>query len=544
MGEHVRPDSLATTDTDAGIYKARFSRRELLAGGAAAASIPAIRALARTGNALSRVRAAEPQSLSKTPKRGGVLTGGISGGSSSDTLDGQAPVTNADFARINSLFEPLAGMNRSSQVQLVLAESITPNTDATEWVIRLRPGITFHNGKDLTADDIIYSFQREVNPKAPKPGAPGLVPVNVAGMKKLDKLTVRVPCHVPFSTFVETIAQVGYGNIVPVGFNPARPVGTGPFRFGSFTPGVQSVFLKYDSYWRSGLPYVDKLILIDVTDETAQVNGLASGQFDVVNLLSVAAMSTVTSSGGKLLIADGGGWTPFTMRVDMPPFDDVRVRQAMRYIVDRRQMMDLVFGGKGTIGNDLFSIWDPSYDHAIAQRQQDLARARSLLKAAGRSNLKVKLVTSNIAQGTVLAAEVFAQQASAAGVTVEISNVTVTDFYGSDYLKWTFAQDYWYSAYYLPQVSDATLPNAPFNECHFANRRYDLLYSEALRTVDITKRTEIIHEMQLIDYDEGGYIIPYFPPVIDGYRANVNGLLPSKVGVSLDNYNFGVVWLD
>ncbi|MHB1771146.1 MAG: ABC transporter substrate-binding protein [Acidimicrobiales bacterium] len=493
---------------------------------------------------LTRARAVASTSLAKAPRRGGVITGGISGGSSSDTLDGQAPVTNADFARINSLFEPLAGMNRSSQVQLVLAEAITPNADATEWIIRLRPGITFHNGKDLTADDVIYSFQREVNPKAPKPGAPGLVPVNVAGMRKLDKLTVRVPCHVPFSTFVETIAQVGYGNIVPVGFNPRRPVGTGPFKFDSFTPGVQSVFLKYDSYWRSGLPYIDKLVLVDVTDETAQVNGLASGQFDVVNLLSVAAMPSVTSSGNKLLVANGGGWTPFTMRVDVAPFRDVRVRQAMRFIVDRKQMLDLVFGGKGTIGNDLFSIWDPSYDHAIPQREQDIARAKSLLKAAGASNLKVKLVTSNIAQGTVLAAEVFAQQAAAAGVTVEISNVTVTDFYGSDYLKWTFAQDYWYSAYYLPQVSDATLPNAPFNECHFANPRYDFLYSEALRTVDSAKRTDLIHEMQLIDYDEGGYVIPYFPPVVDGYRANVNGLLPSKVGVSLDNYNFGVVWLD
>jgi peptide/nickel transport system substrate-binding protein len=433
-------------------------------------------------------------------------------------------------------------MDDAAQLKLVLAEEITPNTDATQWTIRVRKGVTFHNGRELTADDVIFSFQREVNPKHPMPGAAGLIPVNVPGMKKLDAYTVQVPCHVPFATFAETIAQVGYGNIVPVGFNPRDPIGTGPFKYLSFTPGQQSVFVRYEHYWRSGLPYLSELVLDDVSDQTTQINGLLSGQFDVVNLLSVAATTSVTDGGGKLLVADGGGWTPFTMRVDQPPFDDVRVRQAMRYIVNRPEMMDAVFGGKGTLGNDLFSIWDPSYDHAIPQREQDIARAKSLLKAAGREDLTVTLVTSPVAQGTTSAAQVLAQQAKAAGVKVKLDEVDVTEFYGPNYLKWTFAQDYWYYAFYLPQVSDATLPSSPFNECHFDNARYNALYQEALRTVDRSKRTDIVHEMQAIDYDQGGYIIPYFPPVIDGYAASVHGLAPSKVGVSLGNYDFSEVW--
>ncbi len=523
---------------------ARMSRRELLGRGLALAAVPALGGvLAACGSTDERVSAPTRASeAAPKPKRGGTLTGGISGGSSSDTLDGQDPVTNMDFARINSLFEPLVGMDDSAGLEMVLAEEITPNSDGTLWTIRLRKGITFHNGRELTADDVIFSFQREVDPKDPMPGAAGLAPVDVAGMKKLDAYTVAVPCRTPFSTFAETIAQVGYGNIVPVGFDPKNPVGTGPFRYHFFTPGQQSVFVRNEHYWRSGLPYLSELVLDDVSDETTQVNGLLSGQFDVVNLLSVAATSSVKSGGGKLLVADGGGWTPFTMRVDQPPFDDVRVRQAFRYIVNRREMMEAVFGGKGTIGNDLFSIWDPSYDHALPQREQDISRAKSLLRAAGREDLSVTLTTSAVAQGTVSAAQVLAQQASAAGVKVKLDPVNVTEFYGPNYLKWTFAQDYWYYALYLPQVSDATLPTSPFNECHFDDPRYNQLYAEALRTVDRQKRTDIVHEMQLIDYDQGGYIIPYFPPVIDGYASDVHGLRPSKVGVSLGNYDFSRVW--
>lgn len=526
----------------------RLSRRELI-GLAARLGISTV----GLGTVLEACSTAKPSAASSStsssstsaarPRRGGTLTGGISGGSSDDTLDGQDPVTNADFARVNSLFQPLAGMDTSAQLKLVLAESLEPNSDATSWIVRLKPGITFHNGKDLTADDVIFSFQREVNPKDPMPGASGLVPVDVAGMKKLDSLTVQIPCHTPFSTFTETIAQVGYGNIVPVGFDPKNPVGTGPFRYKSFTPGVQSTFVRYADYWESGLPYLDELVLTDVADETTQVSGLLSGQFNVVDLLSSSSMGSVRTGGARLLIAKGGGWTPFTLRVDLRPFSDVRVRQALRYIVDRPEMINLVFDGYGTLGNDLFSIWDPNYDHDLPQRVQDIPRAKHLLKAAGYENLSVQLVTADVAQGTVLAAQVFAQQAKAAGVNVQLDKVTVTDFYGSNYLKWPFAQDYWYYTYYLPQVSDATLPNAPFNECHFDDPRYSALYTDALRIVDATARRDIVHEMQQIEYDQGGYIIPYFPPVIDGYGASVHGLTPSNVGISLGNYDFSRVWI-
>jgi len=284
-------------------------------------------------------------------------------------------------------------------------------------------------------------------------------------------------------------------------------------------------------------------VITDYSDATSQVNALLAGQADVVNLLSADVIAVVQSQGKKILISDGGGWNPFTMRVDVAPFNDVRVRQAMRLAIDRPQMMEILFGGTGTLGNDVFGIWAPEYDHALPQRHQDIDQAKFLLKQAGHEGLAFQLVTSDIGAGTVQAAEVLAQQVSAAGMHINVSDITVNDFYGPGYLKWVFAQDYWYYNFYLPQVSLATLPTAPFNETHFDNPAYNKLYAEAIATVDEAKRRELSFEMQRIDYNEGGLIIPFFPPVIDGYGANVHGLVPSKGGLSLNAYDFKRLWL-
>ena len=166
-----------------------------------------------------------------------------------------------------------------------------------------------------------------------------------------------------------------------------------------------------------------------------------------------------------------------------------------------------------------------------------------MLKAAGREGMTVQLVTADIAQGVVDMAQVFAKQASKAGVTVNLQKVTVTDIWGTNYLKWPFAQDFWQFIYYLPQIAMAFLPNSAFNEIHWNDPQYTKLYQEALATVDETKRTEICHELQQIDFNQGGYIIPLFPPVIDGYATNVQGLVPSKTGLPLNAFGFKDIWL-
>jgi peptide/nickel transport system substrate-binding protein len=474
--------------------------------------------------------------------RGGTLRAAISGGSTSDTLDCQAAITTIDFARIFQLNEPLIGFDADAHLVPILAESLTPSSDAKMWTLKLRSGVTFHNGKELTADDVIYSFQRIVNPKAPLPGAVPIAAVDVAGMKKLDKLTVQIPCHTPYAILDQTVANYYY-NIVPEGYDPKKPVGTGPFMFKSFTPGQQSTFVRNPNYWQNGLPYVDEVVISDFADETAQLNALNGGQADMVNQLSATGAASLAAGSASSVVSPGGGWVPFTMRVDADPFTNVKVRQAFRLMVDREQMKQVVFGGNGTIGNDVFSIYDPSYNHDLPQRQHDPEQAKSLLKDAGAENLSIDLVTSDIAQGSTSMATVFAQQAKDAGVTVNLKKVTVSDFYGPQYLKWVFAQDFSFFQYYLPSVAQFFVPSGPYNETHFNDPTYTSLFNQALKTVDESARTDIVHQMQQIDYEQGGYIIPLFPPVIDGVSTKVHGVEATKTGAPLNNYDWRQLWI-
>lgn len=518
-----------------------MSRRDLLRTAAiGGVSIPILGAIGCTSSSDTASPTA-PGSVSV--KKGGTLRAAISGGSSADTLDCQSAITSIDFARILQLNEPLIGFANNAQLTPILAEELTPNSDATLWTLKLKSGITFHNGKPLTADDVIYSFQRIVDPKAPLPGAAPMAAVDVGGMKKLDNLTVQIPCSTPYAILDQLVANYYY-NIVPQGYDPKKPIGTGPFKYRSFTPGQQSTFDRNDNYWRSGEPYVDTLVISDFDDETAQLNALNGGQADMVNQLSASGAATLATSGAHSVVSPGGGWVPFTMRVDADPFTNKDVREAFRLMVDRQEMMNVVFGGNGTVANDVCSYYDPSYNHDLPQRPHDPDRARSLLADADLAGLTIDLVTSEFAQGATSMATVFAQQAKAAGVTVNLKKVTVSDFYGPQYLKWVFAQDFSFYQYYLPSVGQFFVPGAPYNECHYDNQTYTDLYNKALRTVDENSRADIVHQMQQIDYDDGGYIIPLFPPVIDGVAAKVHGVAPTKTGAPLNNYDWRQLWVD
>jgi peptide/nickel transport system substrate-binding protein len=545
------------SSTGRGITSIReFSRRDFLrySGGAVLLGAAGT-SLEACGSSSSGPKTGTTAAAGK-PKRGGQLIAGLTGGDSSDTVDGQKGVNNVDFARIVSLYDALVIWDLNCKPQLSLAESIEPNKDATVWTITLRPDVVFHNGKPLTADDVIYSYQRVVS--GDLGGASSLAPCDIKNMKRLSNLQLQIPCHTPFATFVESIiGYYYYLSILPVGFDAAHPVGTGPFKFEKFAPGVSSTFSANTNYWLKGddgksLPYVDSVLIEDLPSETNQVNALESNEVQLVNLLSASSIASVESF-ANVLIAEAGGMAPFTMRIDQAPFSDPNTRLGLRWAVDRKAMLDTVFSGHGRIANDIFSPFDPEYDTGITQREQDLDKAKFYLNKAGVLGKSLTMQTADIAQGTLSAATVLKQQLSGL-VNLQLDTVTVTSFYGTEYLKWTFAQDYWYYAAYLPQVSEATLSYSPFNETHFASpagnplppsigAQYTNLYNEAVSTLDLSKRTELAHEMQMIDWNYGGYIIPYFPPVIDGYAKNVGGVTPSLTGLSLSNYGFQRFWL-
>jgi peptide/nickel transport system substrate-binding protein len=518
---------------------ADLDRRQVLRGIAAtgvlagAGGLLAACGTARAGNAVPPAAG---------PRRGGNLKVGLTGGSGSDTVDPHKDLTYTDTARLQSLYDPLVQLNAEAEIEYVLAESITPNKgSASEWIIRLRPGVTFHDGKDFTADDVLFNFQRIISNKFS--GLNGLGPIDLTNTVALDQNTVLVSMTKPFASFVEQLAAFWfYLYMAPQGFNPANPIGTGPFVYKSFTPGTRSLFTRNPHYWRSGLPYVDTLTVLDFSDNVSLQDALITGAIDAAGTLEGPQIATLaTTSGVKPVTSTAGSIVPFTMRVDQAPFNDVNVRQALRLLVDRQQLIDSALDGYGTVGNDVFSPYDPEFDHALV-RQTDVEQARFLLRKAGHDGLNVQLVTSDISTGAVAMATVLAEQAKAAGVTITLKNVPSATFFGPDYLSWTFSQDYYDYSPYLPQVSESMLPTSPFNETSTNNPRYTSLYYQANATLDDTVRKEIVTEMQSIDFNEGGYIIPAYVDSLDAYSTKISGYGPAKVGQPLSNTDFMHFW--
>jgi peptide/nickel transport system substrate-binding protein len=527
---------------DAGLIGTR-SRRDFLrlsAEGAALAGVGGL--LAACGSGSTSTTPAAPAGKAK---RGGTITFASTGGGSADTLDGNNCVTNLDFARAPQLYDTLMEFDRNSVPQLALAEEVMSNSGATEWTIRVRKGVEFHNGKPFTIDDVLYTFNRIVKNKYS--AASGLASFDLKNAKKLDQYTARFPMHDPFSIVPITLVGNGEMSIVPEGYDPKHPVGTGPFKYQSFTPGNQSVFTRNPNYYIHGQPYIDKLVIVDYADETAQVNALLSGQATCIDQLSVASVATVRSGGRIANIWPGPGWVPFTMRVDVAPFNDVRVRQAMRLVVDRPQVQKVVYGGFGYLGNDVFGRTDPQYDSALPQRHQDIAQAKFLLKKAGHEGLNTTLVTGPIKTGAVEMAQVLKQQASAAGININLNNITSGAFYGPNYLKWTFAQDWWSGYPYLRQAGYSMVPGAPWDETHWAagpyGAQYLRIYKEALSTVDKPRQQELAHELMKMDYDNGGYIIPAFNPIIVGQAPSLKGVVSQKTGDPWIDWRFRMMWL-
>jgi peptide/nickel transport system substrate-binding protein len=472
-------------------------------------------------------------------KRGGNLKVGLTGGSSADTLDPHKVVTDIDIARAQSLYDPLVALDtQAKRVQHLLAHEISPaNSSFTDWIIRLRPGVTFHDGKPLTADDVLFSFRRiYTNGLA---GKIFLGPIDLGGTTAVDSHTVRVKLTAPTASFVEQLAAAEFDLLIaPAGFNPAQPNGTGPFVYQSFTPGQRSVFTRHKHYWQHGLPYVDTLTLIDFADTVSLQNALTSGQIHAAGTLDPTQIRALAGASGiDAVVSRSGSMVPFTMRVDRPPFNDVRVRQAMRLLVDRPQMIESALDGYARVASDVFSPYDADFDRSLV-RHQDIGQAKFLLKQAGHENLKVTLVTSAILSGTVALATTLAQQASAAGVTITLSNVPPGTFFGPNYLSWTFAQDYYSYFPYLTQVAQSMLRGSPYNETHTDNPRYTSLYKQANATASASLRKEILYEMQQYDFTQGGYIIPAFTDTLDAYSRKITGYKSARLGQPLDDYGF------
>jgi len=522
-----------------------LSRRQLLKAGAAGAVVMA-------GGGWARTAAADAATEAK-PKRGGTLTVGMITGGTAETLNPGLAIAAADTLRCVALYDTLFRLAPDIKSVLPgLALSADHNKKATVWTFHLRKGVHWHDGKPFTADDVVWNF-RSWGSTSNYNHALFAGVVDFKRVRKRGRYEVEIPLHRAVAefpsifTFLEPfIIQNGATNATL----RKHPIGTGPFMFRSFVPGKQSVFKRNPDYWeRGGKPYVDRLVVNSTfTDENARLNALLGGQIDVsVGIPPSVANTHRNSKEIKLLRSHSPDPYCILMRVDKGPFADVRVRKALRMLADRPALVKQVFGGFGTVANDLIGVGCDYYLN-LPPLKHDVDKAKSLLKAAGRADLSFTLPTSNAFAGFVEAATLYAQQCRAAGVKVSVKQIPAATYYtpaagflkrpismdnGTTYASLTLLYQSWYTR------------SAPYNETYWGHQRggakIQNLMDQAIAATDPKKAAELWHEVQMKQYNQGGTLAFGNIDYLDAISPKVHGLKTTPVR-NLDGYRCQDAW--
>ena len=269
---------------------------------------------------------------------------------------------------------------------------------------------------------------------------------------------------------------------------------------------------RNDTWWdASGGPYLDQVELLSISDNTARVNALQSGQVDLITDLKFQQYAQLASDPRWTIVRVPGASTPtLKMRVDKPPFDDPRVREAFKLIVDRAEMFTKVLAGFGQIGNDAFGQGGPDFKEGMLVRPHDPEQARQLLHQAGKDNLTVTLHTNDTDPGTFESASLFVEQAKAAGVTVNLDKLPVDQFYNpSDrFIDWEFSSMSWNQNLPIAQLMAACyLSDSTFDITGWIKPDFDNKYHQAMTAPDETTRKQLLYDLQQQLHDNGGDIV-------------------------------------
>ena len=544
----------------AGSIPAGFSRRTLLAGGAATLGGLALflAGCGSGGGATGPGAPAAPSALpGGTPRRGGTFTVGVQSAGDAENLYPGTATYNPDMLRSFSLFSFLFYPGpRVTPLTPGLALSADRNENATVWTFTLRPGVTWHDGKPFTAADVAYNFTTLwADPTSNYSAAFLAGLVDTAKVKVIDATTLEVPLLTPVAQFPTLLTYFNFG-VVQEGATlesiASNPIGTGPFKFESFTPGRQSVFVRNENYWEEGKPYVDKLVIdSSFTDTTALTNALIGGQINILPSVDlIAARQQVATRQFQVLQSEFfAQQAMFAMRVDEGPFADVRVRQAFRLLCDRQALIDGALAGFGTPNSDVLGPGAQYYASDLV-RTPDVEKAKSLLAEAGAAGATFTLQTTPLGAAFQQAATLFAEQAREAGVDVQLEVTDAATYFtpaGGVYEK-PFRQNLFQPLTGLTgEMRGFLTKDAPYKDTHWGEQRGGeaalALIDQAVAEVDDTKAADLWRQVQQQQFDEGGYLIWADMPYVDAAANNVRGLT-ATAGLNFNNWRLCDGWLE
>jgi peptide/nickel transport system substrate-binding protein len=512
--------------------RVRLSRRRFLhatAGVAAAGVLSEV--AAACGSTSSSSQSGSSSAPAGAPKRGGVLSVAAGDAATSENLDPQRVWNqNHDFFYTPAVWETLVLATADWNLVPVLATSWTPNSDATVWTFKMRPGVTWHDGKPLTAQDAAWSIKRILDPGLANPVLGVLSPVlDISGIRAVDSQTLQLHLNYPHDLLPIVFAQSG-AEIVQAGSNPthytaATAVGTGPFVMKSFAAGQSWEVVRNPTYWQKGLPYLDGMSGVSIPDPTGMVQAVASGASHVASSMNYSQLATLSGSDASTYKVPASHDVYIIMDTRSKPFDDNRVRMALKLAMDRQTIINTAYAGDATGTSDTPTpSSDPLYPRALGVRPQNIAAAKSLLSDAGYSSgLRLQLYTGDLVGGMVDMATVFAQTVAPAGIQVSITEHPAATYFEQIWLQRPFYVSWIAARHPVVRVPMTLTTNAAWQETHLLHTPVDSLLKQAVNAHG-QQQDALIGQMLTWIADNQGYICPAFPNWDFPAKKQVQGL--------------------
>ncbi len=461
------------------------------------------------------------------PKKGGRLRIGMAGANTSDSWDGR---THSDSFMITcghgGVFDCLTEIAADGTLKGELAESWEASPDAKTWTFNLRQGVTFHNGKAFGADDVIASLQMHTAEGAKSAAKP--IVSAISEMKKITDHQVQMTlaagnADFPFLLSDYHILMYPAGQIDEA---IAKGIGTGLYEVVSFDPGVRFVGKRTASHYKGdSAGFFDEIEVIAINDASARTNALMTGQVDVINRVDFKTEKLIKLNPNvEIFEVTGNQHYTFPMLTNVAPFDDINVRKALRFSINRQEMVDKILLGHGAVANDHpIGPANQYFASDLPQNSYDLDKAKFHLKEAGLSSLDLDLSAANAAfAGAIDAAQLYQASAKGAGININVVQEPDDGYWSNVWLKKAWCACYWSGrATEDWMFSTAYETGVPWNDNFWANDRFQSLLLEARAELDSNKRRDMYTEMQMLMSTEGGTIVPMYANYVDAHSTKV-----------------------
>lgn len=426
------------------------------------------------------------------------------------------------------LYNGLVRINEQLGFEPDLAESWEVNEDATEWTFHLRKGVKFHHGKEFKAEDVIYTFELIANPDTASRAASHAELIK--SMEAVDDYTVKFTMKEPYAGWADLMIERQL-KIMPSDMTAEEltnaPSGTGPFKFVSYQPGDKVVLEKYDNYYEAGLPKLDRIELRIMPEDAAKIAALKAGDVHLIWNLPLEAIGELEEIDGVVVDQKATPtWDGFVLNNENPPFNDVRVRQAVLKSIDKRQLVEFAVFGNGAATHSPIPPTHKYFNDEISF-EPDIEGARALLKEAGYPNGFDITIKAPVGRPTRERSAVALQQMlKPAGINVTVERVPYNRFGATVSGQAPFYMDGYFAR---PTLDTSTWPwfhsTGSWNSrmWHYSSEKMDSLLERARRTTDDGELREIYKEMQVLLVEEVPGVIMYSKNFATAHQDELKG---------------------